>query len=193
MEELTSEDVQKAGGAAGLLGGAALLVAVFWFAFAVYALHPALAFNAVRLPFEGTIRMKRWTPEGWKFFTRNPREDRAELFSRQSDGTWVDVGMGPNFTARNYFGLGRMPRAQGIELALLVHGVAKSEWSACTERPEACLERLGHVVPLTNSSPSPTLCGAVGFVMQETVPWAWSGNASIPVMPSRVMRLEVRC
>lgn len=176
-----------------LLGAGALGLLAFWLTFSVYALHPALKFNPLRLPFESSLRMQRWTPEGWKFFTRNPREDRTRLLGRRQDGAWIDIGLGPNFKVSNLLGFSRVPRAQGIELALLVHDVAKSEWVRCTEQPEACLERLDHSVPLSNHSPEPTVCGTVGFVMQQTMPWAWASMTPEPIMPSRVMRLEVQC
>ena len=176
-----------------LLGAEGILLGVFWSMVALYALHPALSFNPLHLPFESDLRMERWTPEGWKFFTRNPREDHSILLGREKDGTWKNLGLGPNFTWRTYLGFGRLPRAQGIELGLLMHNIPKANFVSCTDLPEKCLDSVEHSVDLTNVSPAPTLCGTVGFVMQKQVPWAWSRLPLPTPMPSRVMRLEVKC
>jgi antimicrobial peptide system SdpA family protein len=175
------------------LGAGGILVGAFWSLVALYALHPALSFNPLHLPFETNLRMQRWTPEGWKFFTRNPREDHALLLGRDEDGTWRRLSLGPNFTLRNYLGFGRLPRAQGIELGLLMHNVPKGNFVACSDAPEKCLDSIEHSVDLVNHSPEPTLCGTVGFIMQKQVPWAWALLPLKSPMASRVMRLEVKC
>ena len=55
--------------ALGLFLGSALLV--------TYALHGSMPTNPVNLPMEERIHTSLWAPEGWKFFTRDPQEERA--------------------------------------------------------------------------------------------------------------------
>ena len=46
---------------------------------------------------------------------------------------------------------------------------------------------------ITNRSPEPTLCGAIGVALQKPIPWAWIDLPRPVVMPSRVVLLEVQC
>lgn len=47
-----------------------LALGAVWLLVFVYAVHIALPFNPIRLPFE-TSEIRAWMPEGWAFFTRN--------------------------------------------------------------------------------------------------------------------------
>lgn len=82
------------------------LMATFWGVLALYALHSMFPFNAVVLPFEGELLMHSLTPEGWAFFTRNPREAQVSAYIR-TDGAWRLVDRGPNGSAENMLGLDR--------------------------------------------------------------------------------------
>jgi antimicrobial peptide system SdpA family protein len=129
----------------------------------------------------------------WRFFTRNPREDQTLIYRRREDGSWASALMGPNFRASNYFGFGRRARAQGIELGLLIYNQPKRIWKACDQQPEACLENVPATTTLKNRSPDPTLCGTIGVVMQNVVPWGWAISAERFTMPSKVAKFQVRC
>jgi hypothetical protein len=63
------------------------LLAFLWGVAALYALHTVIPFNAVVLPFERDLPVRSLTPEGWAFFTRNPREKQISAY-RRVNGTW---------------------------------------------------------------------------------------------------------
>ena len=179
--------------AARAAGWAALVALGFWLTLFVYAVHGAMPFNPVRLPFEKQIRTLAWIPEGWAFFTRDPREERLLTMRREEDGHW-DLGL-----ARSQRALPvclrpePRPRAQGVETGLLVGEIPGSAWASCKETPVRCLDGASAPRTVRNPSPDPQLCGSLGFVMQKPVPWAWSRSAEKITMPSRVARLEVTC
>lgn len=173
----------------GLLAG--------WSILALYAVHSRLPASTFELPFESKLRplLVAAAPEGWAFFTLSPREPRVLPFAKGSDGVWRSAGMGPHSEARNLFGLNRVSRTQGVEMALLTGALSDGDWATCTEDdtlPE-CFERLAPLPSFANESPDPSLCGSIAIVHQEPLPWAWSANADPETMPSRIVRLEVTC
>ena len=171
----------------------AFLLLALWGLLAFYALLPVLPDSPVTLPVSRSVLIQTLFPEGWKFYTANPREPRYLLFQRK-DSQWVDASIGPNGRPSHYFGLNRKARAQGVEYGLLVTAIVKkNRWLACKDEATVCLERISVTDTLANISPRPTLCGIVGFVRQEMVPWAWREAASSLNMPSEVIKVRVIC
>jgi antimicrobial peptide system SdpA family protein len=159
----------------------------------LYVVHGGMKGNALRLPYEGTINAVFWAPEGWKFFTRDCREERTTMYVRRN-GAWQDAARTPNANPANAFGLNRIGRAQGIELGLLTQDIPIESWQSCPdENPAACLERSPVARRMKNISPSPSLCGSVGLVSQKPVPWAWAKQGLHVAMPIATIRLEVQC
>jgi antimicrobial peptide system SdpA family protein len=175
------------------LGGLVLLVALFWAAAVAYAIHPALPYNAVRLPFAAEMRRVVLAPQGWAFFTRDPREEKQTLFARGADRAWRSALLAPHARLANTLGLNRRSRSQGVEAAMLMEHAPDEAYVECREAPSACLLRLPAGVKVRNASSHPTLCGAVAVVLQPPVPWAWLGTRRPVVMPSRILPLEVSC
>lgn len=176
------------------LGAAAASIAALWSLLAFYAVDASLPSNVVHLPFESVVNARTLVPQGWGFFTRSPREpDLSPYVLDTASGEWTDVSDAPHSEARNVFGLRRASKAQRVELALVRSGVPKEAWSDCDGEPFDCLDRAQTLGPVTNGSPHPTICGTVGLVSQEPVPWAWARSGRDVVMPSRVARVEVEC
>ncbi|WAS84895.1 MULTISPECIES: SdpA family antimicrobial peptide system protein [unclassified Corallococcus] len=162
---------------------------------AAYALHAALPYNPLQLPFEDRFDIRLVLPEGWAFFTRDPRDERILSYLRTPGGQWVRANQTPNFQPRNAFGIDRAARAQGVEMGLLLEATRQLGRHACEEDPLKCLERAPSERTLRNESPNPTFCGQLGIVFQPAVPWAWSRShrGKAVVMPSKVLRLDVEC
>ncbi len=169
-----------------------LLLACIWIGIGAYAIHAALPFNTITLPFERWAHIRFFTPEGWGFFTRDPREERLLLFAKH-DGRWSSASVGPNGNASNLFGLNRAPRSQGLEASILISKTGPKDIVDCHDKPETCLLHDSTVISLDNLYPHPTLCGSIGMVMQKPIPWAWSRAKQLIIMPSRVLRINVRC
>ena len=175
------------------VGAFVLALALAWFTLLAYVVHAAVPPNPIRLPLEKRMYTRYWAPQGWAFFTRDPREEDILLFVRGRDGAWISAHKGPHASPSNYFGLSRASRARGIEVGQILRRVPKAGWQPCKERAEVCLERTPNAGTVRNISPNPTLCGEVGLALQKPVPWAWSSSAYKIVMPSRVSRLGVLC
>ncbi|HEX2195632.1 MAG TPA: SdpA family antimicrobial peptide system protein [Actinomycetota bacterium] len=176
------------------LGSAVLAIAGLWLLLAVYAVDAALPANVVHLPFEKELNARTWVPQGWGFFTRSPREPDLEPFVLDDEtDEWAEVSHAPHSELHNLFGLRRASKAQRVELAIVRSGVPKEAWTDCRDHPFDCLDDAETLGPLTNGAEDPTICGTVGLVSQEPVPWAWARSGRDIVMPSRVARVDVTC
>ncbi len=158
----------------------AFVGAVFgWAAVFCYSIHVQLPFNPMRLPFESKVPIVAILPQGWGFFTREPREPNVQAFTRR-DGRplLTDSNAGPS----NFFGLSRRPRALGVELGLILSSIREEQWKKQT-------------TPLTihNPTPEPTLCGNLTLVRRPPLPWAWSRSKRPVTMPAETVQVDVLC
>jgi antimicrobial peptide system SdpA family protein len=175
------------------LAGLALVLLAFWGGLFLYVVHSAMPYNPVALPFEQYFATRTWAPEGWGFFTRDPREERVSFFVRDARGNWTSASLAPHARARNVFGLNRKSRAQGIEAGMLLTTIPESDWTTCRQSAEACLAAAPVVATMTNTSPQPTLCGEVGLLLRKPLPWAWTRSKSRLTMPARIARIHTSC
>ena len=158
-----------------------------------YAVHACLPFNPILLPYESTIRSIFWIPEGWKFFTRDPREDVLHPFTLNGHHQWEAADAGPYSRPAYLFGLNREARAQGLELGIILKGTKNSDWRPCEQAPASCLRESDAVTEVSNPSVRPTLCGVIGLVKQKPLPWAWWSPTRTVIMPSSVAQVRVKC
>jgi antimicrobial peptide system SdpA family protein len=174
-----------------LLAAFSVLIALAWVVIMVYSVYPALPYNPVYLPGAAQTNSLVLAPQGWAFFTRNPREERLLVYGRGPDG-WRPLLLGPQARLRNKLGLARKPRAQGVELAQLVEQ-AQNAWEPCDADFHVCLTRMSSETQVRNSGPNRTICGPVVVVAQEPIPWAWLREPEPVTMSSRILVLKVLC
>jgi len=160
---------------------------------AVYIFHAALPFNPVQLPGGRSRGLRVLAPQGWKFFTRDPREERLLVRVPEASGAWSSDATTTTSAPRHLFGLRRTARAQPMELGNLLSQVRDEQWTACDDHPDACLARIAGRLALVNTDSSPTLCGELGFVLQRPTPWAWARRLGDVQLDSKVLRAQVSC
>lgn len=171
----------------------AVTVPMSWAVLGVYACHSALPYNPVKLPLEESIDIRTWFPQGWCFFTRNPREDRLFALQGGADGKFTTVLASQSEWPRRFAGFDRRERAVWIEAGILFASVPPTEWTECKKRPAACLAELGPRRKILNPSPQPRLCGKIGLIRRRILPWAWAHARAKLEMPSKVVLVEVEC
>ncbi|MEU4556640.1 SdpA family antimicrobial peptide system protein [Micromonospora parva] len=125
-------------------------------------------------------------PEGWAFFTRDPRRPSPVAYTTDRDGRWRPASS----SSRGPAGLDKRDRARSAEISLLTRRLDGTSWTRCDGEPSTCLAA-APATAVANTATVRTLCGDIGIVLQEVLPWAW--NDLPTVLPSRLARLTVTC
>lgn len=178
------------------LGVLALALGVAAITLVLYAAHSSLPFNALRLPYGRELApfFVKLAPESWKFFTRDPQDQRIWLYVKDEAGAWQPANLGPNGRLSQRLGASRRARAQGVEAGLLLAALSPEAWTSCDGESSACLDRSSPPPAVhATTTPAPSLCGDVGFVVRKPLPWAWANHPDRHRMPARVARLRVSC
>jgi antimicrobial peptide system SdpA family protein len=132
-----------------------------------------------------------FAPQGWAFFTYNPRAPHLTVLGRDATGAWSVLTPGRLAVPADLMGLDRIRQAQDTDVRRLLPQVPDNAWVACEREAVDCLSELGPGPAVTNVSPRRDVCGDIGLIMQEVVPWAWREFPTI--MPSKVVRVTVTC
>jgi antimicrobial peptide system SdpA family protein len=160
--------------------------------FAAYVLHAALPAVPFQLPFAQKRLIHTVLPEGWAFFTLSPRSPDVVVYGMGPDRQWHSLTVNAHTGSGSLLGLNRRNRSQGTEVALVANQVPPDNWSDCRQAPLDCLNITApQQGTVANFATQQTLCGEVGLVMQEVLPWAWRDLATH--MPSKVVRVVVTC
>lgn len=109
-------------------------------------------------------------PQGWAFFTKPPDDPELGVYEARSGQSLLAT---PQTKAENLFGLSRIQRAQGPELASLSAQVTR--WEACVGGAITCLKAISDERPesVTNEGFIRTVCGRVVLTSERPVPWAY--------------------
>ena len=167
-------------------------IAFAWACLFGYVFVHSLPYNPIGSLYPDRVGIRAFIPEGWAFFTKNPREEQFMAYTVQA-GEWQPALSMPVARPRNVFGLNRAARAQGVELGLLLKQIPESAWSPCSEPNAACLRVASLEAPVVNAAAAQTLCGEIGVVFREPVPWAWRRKVSSDEMPASVAKIQVQC
>lgn len=175
------------------LGAVRFALMVLWSAAILLVLASTINDSPIRTSLHMRLNVLAVAPEGWAFFTRNPREPVILVHKRGTAG-WQRLDTA-NFTASNLFGLRRGSRLVMSELAQLLRGVPQDRWVLCRAPVSTCLTawEIPRTVVRKKTSVAPELCGETLLQIQEPVPWAWRGSASRLYMPSKLLQLQVTC
>lgn len=156
-----------------------------------YVVHAALPASPFTLPGPDIKLVRALVPQGWAFFTKSPRSRSAEVFQYRADGSWRDITAGSRARPGSLMGLDRLGRSQGTEVAMLLAVVPEDSWRDCERTPTICLSEARVAHTIRNRSSHHSVCGEVGVVLQEVLPWAWRDAPT--TMPSKVLRVRVQC
>jgi antimicrobial peptide system SdpA family protein len=158
----------------------------------LYAVDASRSINALEVPFQPKFLLQQLMPQGWAFFTRDPREERLHVYAETARG-WVSADPGPHASWQYAMGFDRRPRVHGVELALLLAQFRQAAWQECKQNPVTCLATVETAAMVVNTSPQPAFCGPLGIVRQVPVPWAWARATKPVTMPSQILKVDVQC
>jgi antimicrobial peptide system SdpA family protein len=161
---------------------------------AFYVIHAVLTFNPIQLPFAKQIRISLFIPQGWGFFTRDPREPRFTFFEKRNE-RWEPISNNVNAHWTNAFGWSRRSDAEDRKWYRIVEQAnRKANWVSCEKKKnlESCLKKTQPIV-VQNGKATSSWCGTLGVVSQKPVPWAWTQSGKAIHMPRQVITLRTLC
>lgn len=136
------------------------------------------------------------TPQGWGFFTRDPRQPTTQAWVQSASGGWHPSTRGPSATLKNAFGLDRSSRLDEYDVSQVLGQKDIDElWTDCTGSSiRHCAQRaeMEHGVQSWRAEGYDLrLCGDVLFLDVEPIPIDFAGLQYDP--PKKAIRAEVSC
>lgn len=165
----------------------AAIVAV-WVALVIFVACGSITEMPLSAGLTTRARLVSILPEGWAFFTRDPREASKSVYVREN-GHWVRHSQAQS---RVWLGLKRDDRVEGAEIEKLMSLVPESKHFHCDGSLDACLANPKlPVARVVNPMRVRSLAGEVVIASAQPVPWAWSAARDQVFMPSDVVKLNV--
>lgn len=165
-----------------------ILIAVLWITFLNYVFISSLP-----IPNNTSYKQKATffniIPQGWGFFTRDPRENEIYLYTiiNNSVVKFTDT----NGSQKNFYGASRKNRLIGIELGLLIPKINKSSWKEMKGGKLVFNPKI-HTDTILNKFSPCNIKGTYFIVEQERIPWAWSRNYNNLIMPYKYAKIYVK-
>jgi len=153
-----------------------------------FSLISAIDMTPVSIPYKNSRLIFTVVPQGWGFFTRDPRELQTLVYAK-SDQEFVLVnksGAEPEYL----FGLSRRSRRINVELGQIFGLIPDSLWVDCPSKNLSTCESL-EAHHYKNPYLNPICKGEYLLVSQEPVPWAWSQSYYKINMPFKVCKIYV--
>lgn len=152
--------------------------------------------NPIDLPFHNALvkrNLKRFLPEGFGFFTRNPREERISIFQFCREGNFKEIHL-QNATFDNILGLKKNSRALNALVQSILNNTKDSLWTDCFGDLELCVNN----IPLKQKSIIPSVyqfqCGKYIAIRFKPIPWAWFKSYQKLSYPDyKVLIIEIVC
>lgn len=169
-----------------------ILIAL-WIVSVGYVAIANLPASPMAVSVRSRMGVRALAPEGWAFFTRDPREPHILLYSRSRSDTWLKVPQ-QNAEPRYWFGLRRTSRLANMALREALARVPTQAWKACVGNVNACAERLElEPISVPLETTADYLLGTErDYLVQvrDVVPWAWARSRSPESMASRIVWLH---
>lgn len=148
--------------------------------------------NPIEITNEVDSRVFNFIPQGWAFFTRNPREAQISIYKIEN-GSILKPYPQRHSSFINLFGLKRTSSKILTELQLIKLKTSDSlysdmKWNYQVDKysklPTKSFEYKNEIF-------DPILLGNFIVVYQKPVPWAWSKSIKKIKMPSKVIRFKI--
>ncbi|UFT99138.1 SdpA family antimicrobial peptide system protein [Radiobacillus kanasensis] len=170
---------------------------IFFFAFSVFwgfiflsSVITGMGATAVSPTKDSQVVYSSILPQGWGFFSKDPRAPIMGLYAADEKSTEI---LWPTMRAENIFGLYRKGRAQGVEMGALFTKIEKGEWSKCDNSDLDSCKKQANEVEVENIAPSPLLCGTYYFTQEKTIPWSYFKYSESETKVTKIVKGDITC
>ncbi|MDC9722978.1 MAG: SdpA family antimicrobial peptide system protein [Urechidicola sp.] len=164
-----------------------LLLVVFWL-FILGNIFVATIPIPNNKSFKSKTTIFSFIPQGWGFFTRDPREDIINVYERRNDKI-IKVTK-TNSSVESYFGISRKNRLKNIELGIITSQIKNEHWAVGAKSNFSLTDIATDTI--THNFKPQNFFGEYYLVKQERIPWAWSKNYKNLVMPYKYVKIYVK-
>lgn len=131
------------------------------------------------------------SPQGWGFFTRNPREPLIDLYlinNHQLEKISI-----PNASLKYAWGFNRGMRASSSQIAYFVDQIPEDKWILDPRHKADSIIQTSDPFTVLNDFSCPVHCGKFLLAKTERIPWAWSKHEENLKIPRSVVIIDVTC
>lgn len=175
-----------------------LFVIICW-SFILYIVFiTSIPYNPVTLNKNLAFKVKMLLPEGWNFFTRNPRERRTYIYQVLKNGSVKSLETWPNNNLINFLGVKRTARAIGTDYGIILSNIPDSVWikssvddlNIKTSKRRNLSEN--YIITRYPDAKKHFLFGEFIFVKREILPWSWYRNNLIANLPLKYVYVSIK-
>jgi antimicrobial peptide system SdpA family protein len=166
---------------------------LFWFSILFVLFLSSISDSIIRISKKSRIRSTVFMPEGWAFFTKNPREENFVLYTKEADGWNLKTIRAGSY--KNIFGLNRGIRMANQELGMLLMNLSNPRWvdmkGRITDPSNAVLLDTLPATSVISNSHYPIFKG--DYILQRVthVPWVWYSSNPDLVMDSKISKIHI--
>lgn len=167
------------------------LICFIWVVLLINIFTSALPIHTNR-SFINKIITSNAFPQGWGFFTRDPRQEKAILYTIKNGN--VEKFTETNNLSKFYFGLSRKNRLISIEASIITSSLrdVDSLWVDSEGGSSFILDQSIKTDTVVNKFKPCNIRGDFFIVKQERTPWAWSTSYDDIVMPYKYRKIHVK-
>lgn len=129
-------------------------------------------------------------PQGWGFFTRDPREEQV-LFYRLDTNGKAQLFTKTNSDKSFFFGASRRNRTASIEAGALLAAIQKTAWIPKAGGDTLLFDADSQTDTLHNAFKPSSIVGNFILVKQQRTPFAWAARYDKVVMPYHYTKIHV--
>jgi antimicrobial peptide system SdpA family protein len=153
----------------------------------------SIQFNPIQNKYNHKRIVFSLTPQGWAFFTRNPREAQTLIYEIKKDK--LVLLNHKHSSIYNWIGLNRKSSVIMSEMQIIRSKLAdsifiNSEWNYQINKTGNFPKKNTLV---KNEIFNPILCGEYVLVFQKPIAWAYSKSLKNISMPAKVARIKINC
>lgn len=171
-----------------------VLTISFWIVCILFILSSLGPYNTTAFKFlnkrEAAV-LRGFLPEGFGFFTRDPKEEFPLLYAEVGDSLVLLTRA--NSSLKNFFGILRTQRSAFGEMGMIIREIPEENWSKCASTLSDCiLTKSFTVFEISNDKINASICGTFYVTTKKPIPWAWRETFK-GEMPQRFVKLIVKC
>lgn len=163
-----------------------MYLVIFWGIVIFFVTISSIPYNPFSVRYH--TRIYKLIPEGFGFFTKNPREQSRFIYKLNQFGKYDLISCrGSELT--NVFGLFRNGRKRNVEMASILAQIQDSAWISGNLQ-KFDIQCDGKLINICNPIIAPEFIGDFIIVMQDRTPWPWANNTQF-VMPYKKIRCRI--